>query len=428
MAPMTQEVPLQTILVLVGTYLPGYKGGGPIRSIANLVAELGGEFHFRIVTLDRDLGEKLPFTGIVTGRWVQVGQADVMYLRPGLRGFLSTYALLRSVDRNTVLYPNSYFARRFSMLAVFMHRLGLCRPRSLVLAPQGEFSLGALGLKTMRKRLYTAIARRVGLYKGVIWHASSEFEAEDIRREFPNTLNIGVAGTLSDPHSNATRGRSVVLTALHNPDISSKATAQSSNNKPVKRPGQLRAVFVSRLSPKKNLSGALRMLEGVSGDVSFDIYGPKEDVKYWDECQGLIAVLPPNIRVRYCGEIEHERVRDVFAEHHLFLFPTLGENYGHVICESLASGCPVLISDQTPWRNLEAEGVGWDIPLGEPERFRSVLQQCVDGDDEWFSALSTRAMDYAAQRASDPETIDANRKLFQKAFAWPNRPWHRIES
>jgi hypothetical protein len=37
-------------------------------------------------------------------------------------------------------------------------------------------------------------------------------------------------------------------------------------------------------------------------------------------------------------------------------------------------------------------------------------------------------MDYAAQRASDPETIDANRKLFQKAFAWPNRPWHRIES
>jgi glycosyltransferase involved in cell wall biosynthesis len=90
-----------------------------------------------------------------------------------------------------------------------------------------------------------------------------------------------------------------------------------------------------------------------------------------------------------------------------------------VICEALASGCPVLVSDQTPWRNLEAEGVGWDIPLGETERFRSVLQHCVDGDDEWYAALSTRAMDYAAKRASNPEIIDANRRLFQRAFAWP---------
>jgi hypothetical protein len=45
------------------------------------------------------------------------------------------------------------------------------------------------------------------------------------------------------------------------------------------------------------------------------------------------------------------------AEYDLFLFPTLGENYGHVISEALASGCPVVISDQTPWRNLEAEGI-----------------------------------------------------------------------
>jgi glycosyltransferase involved in cell wall biosynthesis len=165
----------------------------------------------------------------------------------------------------------------------------------------------------------------------------------------------------------------------------------------------------------KNLSGALRMLAGILGDVSFDIYGPKEDLEYWEECQRLIAALPPNIRVRYEGEIEHERVADVLAGYDLFLFPTLGENYGHVISEALASGCPVLISDQTPWRNLEAEGIGWDIPLSETERFRSVLQQCVDGDDEWFTALSKRAMDYVAKRASAPETIDANRNLFKLA-------------
>ena len=100
----------QTILVLLNTYLPGYKAGGPIRSIQNLIAALGQEFHFRVVTSDRDLGDKFPFPGIAANRWVRVGHAEVMYLPPGLLGFLGMYALLRSVDRSTVLYLNSFLA------------------------------------------------------------------------------------------------------------------------------------------------------------------------------------------------------------------------------------------------------------------------------------------------------------------------------
>jgi glycosyltransferase involved in cell wall biosynthesis len=404
------------VLVLVGTYLPGYKAGGPIRSIANIVAAFGGEFHFRIVTRDRDLGDKSPFPGIVVNRWVRVGHADVMYLRAGLRGILGMWAMLRSVDQNTVLYLNSFFARRFSTLAVLMRWLKLCRPRCLVLAPRGEFSLGALRFKRMRKLLYIGISRWLGLYQDTIWHASSDFEAEDIRRQFPLTKHLGIAGVVPDLDSSQMPRTSAVATASGIAGL----VSPGSGGRSAKGPGQLRAMFVSRFSRKKNLSGALRMLGGLFGDVSFDIYGPAEDAEYWDECQCLIAALPPNIRVRYEGEIAHERVGQVFAEHDLFLFPTLGENYGHVIFEALASGCPVLISDQTPWRNLEAEGVGWDIPLAETERFRSILQQCVDGDGEWFAALSKRAMNYAAKRASAPETIDANRRLFQGAVAWPN--------
>ena len=405
------------VLILLGAYLPGYKAGGPLRSIENLAAAIGGEFRFRVVTLDRDFGEKLPFPGIVANRWVRVGQADVMYLRSGPRGLLGMCALLRSVDRNTVLYLNSFCARPFSMLAMLMRWLKLCRPRCVVLAPRGEFSPGAMQFKRRRKLLYIRISRWLGLYENLIWHASSEFEAADILRQFPLTEYVGVAGVIAGlDASDGKRWTSEVALAS---DIAGVAPPGRRHSRP-KRPGQLRVVFVSRVSRKKNLAGALRMLESVSGDVSFDIYGPAEDAKYWEECQGLIAALPANIRVRYCGEIEHEKIGGIFAEHELFLFPTLGENYGHVICEALAAGCPVLISDQTPWRNLEADGVGWDIPLGETGRFRSILQQCVDGDDEWYAALSTRAMSYAVKRTSDPEVIDANRRLFQRAFAWSN--------
>jgi glycosyltransferase involved in cell wall biosynthesis len=395
------------ILTLVGAYLPGYKAGGPIRSIENLVAALGWEFDFRIVTLDRDLGENSPYPGVVTGRWVPVGRPVVMYLRPGLRGVLGTCALLRSVDRNTVLYLNSFFARRFSMLAMLMRRLKLCCPRCVVLAPRGEFSPGAMKFKRRRKLLYIRISRLLGLYQGLIWHAS------DIRRHFPMSKHVDVAGVV--PGLDARDGRSGTSVVATASDIAGVASPGRPNRSP-KRPGRLRAVFVSRFSRKKNLAGALRILQGVSGDVSFDIYGPAEDAEYWKECQGLIAELPASIQVRNWGGIEHERIGQIFAEHDLFLFPT------HVIGEALGSGCPVLISDQTPWRNLEAEGVGWDIPLSETTRFRSVLQQCVDGDEEWYASLSARAMDYAAKRSSDPETIDANRRLFQRAFAWSNLP------
>lgn len=396
------------VLVLLGTYLPGYKAGGPLRTIENLVATLGQEFDFKIVTLDRDLGETSPYPGIVTNQWVRVGQADVLYLQPGLRGLLDLCRLLRSVDRQTVLYLNSFFARRFSMLPAMMRWLGLCRPHSLVLAPRGEFSMGALGLKRMQKSLYLRMARGLGIYRRTIWQASSEFEAQDIRCQFPELQSAEAGGQALS----RMRSSSVIMTAI---DLLGATPPRPQSNRQ-KKAGELRVVFVGRCSRMKNLSGALRLLAGLKGDVSFDLYGPVEDAEYWRECQSIIAGLPVNVRVRNNGEIEHKEIGRVFAEHDLLLLPTLGENFGHVIGEALAVGCPVLISDQTPWRNLESEGVGWDIPLAETERFQSVLQQCVNGDGEWYAALSSRAQSYAAKHASDPVAIEANQKLFNLAL------------
>lgn len=407
----------QTILVLLNTYLPGYKAGGPIRSIQNLIAALGQEFHFRVVTSDRDLGDKFPFPGIAANRWVRVGHAEVMYLPPGLLGFLGMYALLRSVDRSTVLYLNSFFCRRFSMLPMLMRWLNLCRVRKLVLAPRGEFSLGALQLKRTRKRVYIRISQWFGLYRDLIWHASSEFEATDIRRQFTTSRRISIVNVIAAAGTSERKWSTSQIAVAS--DLASLVATGPQERRP-KMPGQLRVVFVARCSRMKNLSGALKLLAGVLGDVSFDLYGPVEDAEYWGECQGLIATLPTNVRVRYRGEIGHEGVEQVFAEHDLLLLPTLGENFGHVIAEALAAGCPVLISDLTPWRGLEALEVGWDLPLSEPKRFREVLQQCVDMGSEEHAAMCARAARFGTSRANAPDAVDANRRLFQTAFASPN--------
>ena len=162
----------------------------------------------------------------------------------------------------------------------------------------------------------------------------------------------------------------------------------------------------------KNLEGALELLAGVHGAVEFHIYGPLEDAAYWERCQRRIEQLPANIKVHLHGMVPHEEVVPTMAKHDLFFLPTLGENYGHVIIESLAAGCPVLISDQTPWRNLEVAGVGWDIPLDQPERFTAALQRCVDMSSEELAGYSARARAYAERTMTDSVAVQQNRDLF----------------
>ena len=169
---MTNQ-PCRTIVTLMGFYLPGYKAGGPVRSVANLVDALGGEFSFRILTCDRDLGDTLPYPGVVRNCWMPVGRAKVMYLSKGWGGLVRLIAQLCSLDASTVLYLKGFFAPRFSILAVVMVWSRLSRPRRVVLAPRGEFSPGALNLKQKRKYLYFKLSSLLGLYREIIWQAST---------------------------------------------------------------------------------------------------------------------------------------------------------------------------------------------------------------------------------------------------------------
>ena len=72
-------------------FLPGFKVGGPARSVKNIAFALAGDFDFLILTRDRDLGERSPFQGIHRGRWVQMARVYVEYL-PGLQGTLRWFA------------------------------------------------------------------------------------------------------------------------------------------------------------------------------------------------------------------------------------------------------------------------------------------------------------------------------------------------
>ena len=67
------------VILFVKNYLPGYKSGGPLRTIANMIESMSNEIDFLVVTRDRDVGDREPYSNIRVDQWNTVGKAQVFY-------------------------------------------------------------------------------------------------------------------------------------------------------------------------------------------------------------------------------------------------------------------------------------------------------------------------------------------------------------
>ena len=181
--------------------------------------------------------------------------------------------------------------------------------------------------------------------------------------------------------------------------------------------GSAENCFLSRISRMKNLDYALKILARTSVKLRFDIWGIKEDADYWEICEKLVQSMPKNVIVRYRGEASPTEVVSLLAGYDLLLLPTRGENYGHVIAEAVSAGTPVLISDRTPWRGLEAAGVGWDLPLDEDglafvRAIQLAKEKCDSEGDQWREQVRQ----YAEVRLHDQSIVESNREVFFRAM------------
>jgi glycosyltransferase involved in cell wall biosynthesis len=378
------------VLALNAFYLPGYKGGGSIRALANLAGHLKNDFDFVVATGQRDFGETRAYPAQERREVIESEGYPVHYLSSGQ----ALAAELRSLLREPwdLIYLNSTFSIGYSILPMLLRRfMGRIRI-PVLLAPRGELMPGAMAngrLKTIKKRTFLQLARATGHFSGIHFHATSTDEAA-----FLQALKLGQADITMVPDLPPRAGTDLKLG-------------------PTKKQGRLRLVFVSRIDPKKNLDYALRVLAEVKAPVDFDIVGPVADEAHWANCRQVIATLPNHIRVRHLGSIPHDEILRTFAERDFFFFPTKAENNGYVILEALLAGCPVLLSDQTPWRGMETHGAGWDLSLDQPGTFRTMLEQLAALGPDQHLALRRSAQAYGRSRLSASADIAATRDMFR---------------
>jgi len=379
--------PKKNILIFIDWYKPGYKAGGPIQSCANLVNHLSSFFNFSIVTRNTDFGETKPYTTVISDQWITTEKGiRIYYISKEKLNRTTLKKLLK--EQYDILYLNSLFSTYFTLMPLWYQKAS----EKVIVAPRGMLGAGALAIKPFKKKLFLVLAGVLKLYSKVTWHASTLLEVNEIKNVFGKNIKV--------------------VNALNLPPL--KKLIYVSREKKV---NTLKLFFLSRISVKKNLIVIFQYLKNCKPEltIQFDIIGPIEDENYWNECLkeiDLINTSNPNMSINYIGAVENDNLNKLLSTYHCMILPTFNENFGHVILDSFAAGCPVIISDQTPWKNMEAREIGWDIPLSNPEKFTNAIEAISTMNQEQFNQLSLNAFNEASAFYNDKGLINQNIKMF----------------
>jgi len=378
---------LKKILIFIDWFYPGYKGGGPIKSVHSLVNNLNDELEFYVITSDRDLGDVNKYSNIVFNTWNKYNEnVYVYYISPFIPKLWAIASILFKLKPNKI-YINSLFSTRFGILPLVYSSL-FFDPHKIILAPRGMLHEGAISKRKWRKVFYLEALSVSGLTSNILLHATDQTEWVDINKYFKNYKSVFQIANLS-------------------------GKIDDQINSFFKERNRLSIIFISRIEQKKNLSFLLKLLCDIKDlKVKMNIFGYPVENSYYRECQILADSLPENITVQWNDAISFEHVKSKLIDHHLFILPTLGENYGHAIIEALSVGRPVLISDQTPWKNLHEYHAGWELPLSDKQAWIKAIEEAASWDQGEFDKHCQGALVYARAHTNVEELVDKYREMF----------------
>jgi glycosyltransferase involved in cell wall biosynthesis len=357
------------LLMVVDWFAPGYKAGGPIKSSLNLAYALKSNYQVNILTTDTDHGETEPYEGIVSNKWTMDLDPDISVYYAEKKHLTRRQLKAQIKDAGAdIIYLNHIWSPYFVLYPLWLKVTGQVKSK-VVICPRGGLYDSALSVKRFKKTPVLRLMKWLNIQRHVVFHATNTREKEAIERFFPKS-SVVIADNLP----------------------SSKQPALSLIEK---KPGDLKCIFIARIVGIKNLLFLLECLANVTANVNLTVIGPNEDVEYWNNCKRKIEQLPTNIKVDYRGPIPNEQLLSIVKEHHLFVLPTTGENFGHSIFEALLAGRPVLISDQTPWLGLAHKQIGWDLPLANPGAFTRAMEEAANWDQRQFDEMAANSWQFA---------------------------------
>lgn len=353
-----------------------------MRSYANMMAHLGQDFNFYVITRDTDYCATTPYASVTSDAWNTIENLATVYYCS--QAELNTKRLTRIFKDKTfdVVYINGMYSWYFSILPLLVFR----KHTKVVVAARGMLNTQAFSVKPLKKKLYLALAKRFGLFNSVCFHATNDLEQAQIGYVVGKKPAIQVAPNLP-------RFLHAVYTETDKKTLT-------------------RFVNVARISVEKGTLKLLEAFKRVTAPVVLDLYGPIYDMAYWAQCQKVMAELPAHVVVTYKGIAESDAIPELLKTYDFFMMLSEGENFGHAILEAFSAGLPVIISDKTPWVDLKEKGVGWDVPTHDLNMLSVLIDEAIYMDADTYKVMSRSAYDFAKAFSEDADLLRQTRALF----------------
>ncbi len=296
---------------------------------------------------------------IEADEWVSKAGYRVKYLANA--AFSSVWNEVKDADCE-ILYFNGIYSPTFNALPLLRSLIFSSR-RQLIVAPRGMLNANAIALKSSKKKALLSLYRFLEIEKKVIFHSTSEKETQAILSIYPKA---SIKEAMNVPAHSADR----------------------------MKPQGRGLIAVGRISPVKNTLPLLELMNG-NESIPLTLVGTSDDEAYLKQCTDIIE---RNDHISWRGGKGPEALGALYQASRFFISMTTGENFGHAIIEALSSGLPVIISDRTPWKDLEEAGAGWVITLEDEARWKKVIDDAAAMDDEAYSRMSSNALAYVKRK------------------------------
>ena len=364
-------------------FSPGYKAGGPIKSILHLVSQIEAPFYIITSVFDHQAND--PYPNIQKNTWLEFNaNTKVMYCHPTD----VTDAFIKEqieILKPQTIYLNSLFSRVFSLNVVKATK-NLKNSPKVILAPRGMLKSGALQVKSFKKRIFLLLSRWMNWFGHVQWHATNEEEAEEIRNVYGAKSMVHVAANLP--------------AAIKPRDVHHRSE------------GQINLVTVARVSPEKGILEGAKILRDSKTPIKWTLYGVNQNSGYLNQIQSILEDGNSKVQFSFEGEISPTQLSKTLPSFDYFFSPTLGENYGHAIVEALVIGLPVLISDRTPWNEINQYNAGWAISLDQNEEWQKAIRQMDSLSEDKYQAMCKSAIKFAESHIHDSSEIGKYKQMF----------------
>jgi glycosyltransferase involved in cell wall biosynthesis len=182
----------------------------------------------------------------------------------------------------------------------------------------------------------------------------------------------------------------------------------------------LRLLAVGRVCAQKNplnLIAALHCFHSKHGYVPEVSWAGKQDTsrrgqRYVGEVDELLASLP-EISTRWHWLGEQLDMPSLLRRHDALIHPSLYEGLPNAVCEALAAGLPVLISNVCDHSRLVVEGErGFLFNPRDPQSIAASMEKAALLDTDGWLALSRNARRYAETHLGVANMVDAYERLF----------------